>query len=62
MSRPHFMLAVGIGVAVGVVVGVLGSLVLEAAGFTGAANSVLLPLTVGGLTGFLVAGLLRAAV
>ncbi|HET7095422.1 MAG TPA: hypothetical protein VFI22_18165 [Thermomicrobiales bacterium] len=62
MSRPQFLLAVGIGVAVGIVVGVLGALVLEAAGFTGFANAVLLPLTVGALNGFLVAGLLRAAV
>jgi hypothetical protein len=62
MSRHQFSIAVSIAAAVGLVIGVLGSLVLEAAGFTGTANSVLLPLSVGLLNGFLVAGLLRRAV
>jgi len=62
MSRQQFFVAVSIAATVGVVIGVLGSLVLEAAGYTGPVNAVLLPLTVGLLNGFLVAGLLRRAV
>ena len=62
MSRQQFLIAVAVAAAVGLVIGVLGSLILEAAGFTGTTNSVCLPLTVGLLNGFLVAGLLRRAV
>jgi hypothetical protein len=62
MSRPQFLLVVAVGAAVGGVVGVLGALVLEGAGFTGYANSLLLPATFGLFNGLLVAGLLRRAV
>jgi hypothetical protein len=61
MSRRQFAIAVAIAAVVGLVVGVLGSLILQAAGFTGVANSVVLPLAVCLINSLLVAGLLHGA-